>query len=429
MTAFRKVAECLEVLRRQVNEMAPGRDTSSDGTLGDEAHQGRKSDHNPDADGVVTALDITHDPAHGVDAGALAEMLRVSQDVRIKYVISNRRIFSSKISPWQWRPYDGANAHTKHVHVSVMDTKALYEDTRPWAIDRLARIRAPLQGQPLKRFTAITATQFGGHDDPNTSAYDGHFITDEEFGVALPFHFKNVPRPKVRVANSVSGVSTVCSIVDVGPWNTDDPYWQTGTRPQAESGIDRTGRKTNLAGIDLTPAAARVVGIDGKGKVDWEFIGTPGETTMGTPANDLIAALQQVIVLLQSANASQTATPQPQPQAQPADQLKNIADLINAILNPGAKTDQPPPLGQVNGALGQTIGNALNGRKTAIGVIGSLLATVLPNIPGLSSALTPAVLAGTPIAPVALPIFLAMTAWGFLGKMEKWSGASPPPQK
>src|SRR5882672_5911554 len=110
---FKRVADSLMALRRQVNEMAPGRDTSSDGTLGDEAHRNRKSDHNPDADGVVTAMDITHDPAHGVDAGVIAEMLRVSQDPRIKYVISNRRIFSSKMVPWQWRPYDGANAHTK----------------------------------------------------------------------------------------------------------------------------------------------------------------------------------------------------------------------------------------------------------------------------------------------------------------------------
>ncbi|PNB05314.1 hypothetical protein C1X98_30785, partial [Pseudomonas sp. FW306-2-11BA] len=90
-------------LLRQVNEMAPGRDKSSDGMLGDQSHQMRKSDHNPDANGVVTAIDISHDPAHGVDAGDLAETLRQSQDKRIKYIISNRRIASSLVSPWQWR--------------------------------------------------------------------------------------------------------------------------------------------------------------------------------------------------------------------------------------------------------------------------------------------------------------------------------------
>ena len=66
-----------------------------------------------------------------------------------------------------------------------------------------------------------------------------------------------------------------CAIVDVGPWNTNDPYWQTGARPHAESGTDMTGRKTNRAGIDLTLAAAKALQIDGKGLVDWDFITSP----------------------------------------------------------------------------------------------------------------------------------------------------------
>ncbi len=69
-----------------------------------------------------------------------------------------------------------------------------------------------------------------------------------------------------------AGKSVDCSIVDVGPWNINDPYWLRGARPQAESGTDTTGRHTNRAGIDLTPAVAKALGIDGKGTVDWEFI-------------------------------------------------------------------------------------------------------------------------------------------------------------
>src|SRR5215831_10387849 len=92
---FKRVASSLLTIRSQIDAIAPGRSKDSDGTIGDAAHQGRKSDHNPDQDGVVTAIDITHDPAHGVNAGEFAEMLRVSKDPRIKYVISNARIFSS----------------------------------------------------------------------------------------------------------------------------------------------------------------------------------------------------------------------------------------------------------------------------------------------------------------------------------------------
>lgn len=132
MTGWR-VAPCLVQLRDQVNAAHPARSKVSDGTIGDTAHAASKSDHNPDATGIVRALDITHDPRHGLDAGALAEQLRRSRDPRIKYVISNRRIFSSTIAPWTWRPYSGTDPHTSHVHVSVVaDHRA--DSTAPWSI-------------------------------------------------------------------------------------------------------------------------------------------------------------------------------------------------------------------------------------------------------------------------------------------------------
>jgi hypothetical protein len=246
-----RVAKSLETLRRQINEMAPDRDKSSDGTIGDASHQARRSDHNPNADGVVTAMDITNDPAHGVDARGIAEMLLVSRDSRIKYVISDRKIFSSpgfstSKTPWHWRPYSGANAHTRHVHVSVLGDKKLYDDQREWAIDRVARVKEPLQVPGSNRCMGITATVFGGAGDPNNSAYDGHFITDTELGVALPDRLKS--RPKVRVFNSATGASVDCDIVDVGPWNTNDPYWEKDERPQAESGIEYQGSQDKPGG-------------------------------------------------------------------------------------------------------------------------------------------------------------------------------------
>lgn len=128
-----------------------------------------------------------------------------------------------------------------------------------------------------KRYTSIVATVFGGSSEPNTSAYDNHEIDDDEFGVALPYHFSGT-RPKVRVFNGERSVD--CNIVDVGPWNTNDKYWETNARPQAESGTDLSGRTTNKAGIDLTPAAALALGINGKGTVDWMFIPQPANTTV-----------------------------------------------------------------------------------------------------------------------------------------------------
>jgi hypothetical protein len=40
----------------------------SDGSIGDEHHSARASDHNPDEHGVVHAIDITHDPKGGFDS-------------------------------------------------------------------------------------------------------------------------------------------------------------------------------------------------------------------------------------------------------------------------------------------------------------------------------------------------------------------------
>jgi N-acetylmuramoyl-L-alanine amidase len=119
--------------------------------------------------------------------------------------------------------------------------------------------------------TAITASVFGGEADYNVSAYDEQkVLNDTDLYVALPDRLEG-ERPRVVVYNRATGSMAVAEIWDVGPWNIDDPYWDKGTRPQAESGTDMTGRKTNGAGIDLSPALASELGINGMGTVDWEF--------------------------------------------------------------------------------------------------------------------------------------------------------------
>lgn len=123
-----KLNPWLVKLRAQIDAMAPHRSKAWDGAIGDRAHAAKKSDHNPDEHGIVNAIDITHDPDNGFDAGALAETLRLYRDSRIKYVIWNRRIFSSTVQPWVWRSYSSA-PHDHHVHVSVGG------DPVPWKIE------------------------------------------------------------------------------------------------------------------------------------------------------------------------------------------------------------------------------------------------------------------------------------------------------
>lgn len=142
-----RAAKSLEVLRYQINSAYPGRNKASDGTIGDAAHAKSKSEHNPDANGVVRALDITHDPAKGVDCGRIIDAIVASRDRRVLYVIWNGRICSSEVQPWVWRAYTGKNKHDKHFHVSVVASPALYDNEAPWAIGTAA-IHAPPPPSP-----------------------------------------------------------------------------------------------------------------------------------------------------------------------------------------------------------------------------------------------------------------------------------------
>lgn len=131
-----RVAKSLDRLLEQVNQMAPNRKKASDGSIGDEGHQSRDSDHNPwvidGSQGVVTARDITHDPRNGCDAQAIADAIVASKDKRVKYIIWNRKICSSSVRPWKWRRYGGTNPHTKHIHISVLPQKSKYDDESDW---------------------------------------------------------------------------------------------------------------------------------------------------------------------------------------------------------------------------------------------------------------------------------------------------------
>jgi hypothetical protein len=148
---------------------------------------------------------------------------------------------------------------------------------------------------PNRWFTEIVCTVFGGSKDPNKSAYPPYGnLTDSMVGASLPSHFPDGDRPRVRVRNRANGREVVCTLDDIGPWNgarqgrgeemgangspLNDAYWLTEEgRPQAESGTDKRGRRTNKAGIDLLPAAAKAIGLNGKGFVDWRFETGPSD--------------------------------------------------------------------------------------------------------------------------------------------------------
>lgn len=109
------LAPCLVTLRNQVNAVAPNRSKKSDGTIGDAAHAKTASDHNPNAQGIVCALDLTHDPANGFDADVFAEAQRKNPHPDLKYIVWRGRIASRKYN-WTWRTSSG---HFNHIHISA----------------------------------------------------------------------------------------------------------------------------------------------------------------------------------------------------------------------------------------------------------------------------------------------------------------------
>lgn len=121
-------------LREQIDDAFPDRDRTSDGWLGDARHSTRKSDHNPDVQGWVRAIDVDRD-LHGKGRKPdlmpdLADQIRIagkSGDKRIAYIIFDGKIASPK-KAWRWRTYDGINKHNHHAHISF--TKEGDEDGR-----------------------------------------------------------------------------------------------------------------------------------------------------------------------------------------------------------------------------------------------------------------------------------------------------------
>lgn len=99
-----------------------------------------------------------------------------------------------------------------------------------------------------------------------------------------------------------------------------------------------------------------------------------------------------------------------------------LARLSRRLLGEEAG-DGKPDIGPVNSALGKPVGKFLNGYKSTIGIIGSVLTGVLGSsssngVLGDIAASIPA-LAGT--SSIFMPFFLGVAAWGFLGKLEKWN--------
>ncbi len=150
----------LATLRAEYNSAFPGRSKSHDGWIGDAAHAKTKSDHNPDGQGRVRAVDLT---AEGARGAALAEVAIEALKRRGQrgYVIHDGRIANPSVRAGAWRPYKGSNPHTRHVHVSV---HTQLTSTARWGVVRLSppRVSGILDRHTITLLQALVGARVDG---------------------------------------------------------------------------------------------------------------------------------------------------------------------------------------------------------------------------------------------------------------------------
>lgn len=300
-----RIAKSLDTLRSQVNRHAPNRGKKADGWVGDAAHRSRTSDHNPwvrlGNTGIVTALDVTHDPRGGFDSYAFAEHLRLRRDPRCKYVISNGRIFSSTSSPWTWRRYTGSNPHSSHVHVSVKSTAAHYDGAHNWDISysggSTAAPPAPAARPNLRKgstgdhvrtvqrlLTVSVDGQFGNGTDAAVRSFQRSRTLSPD-GIVGPLTWAELDELQQIPISSDLHVQARAEILINDPGEEvyavalATPLTPVDESPPIEITNPATGRRCICQVIDtpvpegvglmLSPAAAADIGLDDAGAVNW----------------------------------------------------------------------------------------------------------------------------------------------------------------
>lgn len=246
--------------------------------------------------------------------------------------------------------------------------------------------------------------------------------TLNKLGANPPLDEDGISGPKTKAA--VSQFQQQHALEDTGllDGTTIAAITRAGMQPARTASVDLSQILRRLEGLaQLLQGAGASPGAAPSGGT------TSGGTTVAT--NDPISLLERLFSLVNKTAPTPGTTAPTNPT--PVDQLKPVLDLLSALLNKDGK----PVLGQVNGALGETIGNLLNGKKTALGIGASLITALLsavtasPNAGGLAGLLGTIASAVPGLSQFALPISLALTAWGVLGKMEKWAqGTAPPPK-
>lgn len=173
------VVPCLLEGRAQLDKRFPNRDKSSEGTIGDTAHQAEASSHNPDLTGhpeyrdgdavdEVRAWDADKDlrDPSDIQMEQIVQLwltkLRAGKMSWIRYLIYNGRIWHRRDN-FVTHVYTGSNKHTDHVHVNSDFTQTADTVTNTyWYLDELGN-STPVANPPTTTTPAPTPPQSSSH--------------------------------------------------------------------------------------------------------------------------------------------------------------------------------------------------------------------------------------------------------------------------
>ncbi|MBL7258426.1 hypothetical protein [Paractinoplanes lichenicola] len=192
---------CLVRLRSEFNAIAPNRDKSSDGSVGDTAHSAGSSDHNPDETGNVPIRDADRtNEVHAIDVDVdlrtpgltmekvvqfLLTRCRSGAETRLRYIIYNRRIWSAGTG-WRQEAYSGANPHDHHAHFSSSYETNREASVASWHLedvpvaltaDDKKWISAEIAKQVKAQIDDIWAFNIGRSTGTPTQRADGAIVT------------------------------------------------------------------------------------------------------------------------------------------------------------------------------------------------------------------------------------------------------------
>jgi hypothetical protein len=214
---------CLGALD-EATKLWPWRLRVSDGVCASYAH----IQANPGSDhSWGNAFDLTHDPGRGCDAHHQADQIKARNDSRVKYVISNGRIWEPSVSS-EWRTYKGPNPHLTHMHVSIQGWARL--DMRSWYKATPTQPPGPpLPPAPVPNegdnMPAICIPSWGQRD-PVTSRAPYYKLGWLQNGDPIVLSFNGAPL--LRVDGQLFGLPYIRSANQLAPAEDVDEIRSTG---------------------------------------------------------------------------------------------------------------------------------------------------------------------------------------------------------